>query len=292
MEATVSEQSVCAVLVTYHPSIAMLGNLPNVMAEVQGLVVVDNGSGGAELDRLRAARRELGFQLIENGKNLGIAEALNQGARWAKAEGYPWVLLLNQDSRMIDGFVDSMFKSWHSHPRRRDIASLHPLYKHQLLGCRPMAPRARDGAALWCMTSGALMPTWAFDTIGWFASEFFIDWVDIEYCFRIRKAGYLIVESPEAILLHDPGQSAPALILGFSFWPSHHSAVRRYYMSRNRVVVFRKYLFALPFCTLRAMYAALRDTGHVGRLKRTNGDARRPVTDDIPKLSIRESHGV
>ena len=49
------------------------------------------------------------------------------------------------------------------------------------------------------------MPMWIFDKIGWFASEFFIDWVDIEYCFRIREAGYLIVESWDAILLHEPG---------------------------------------------------------------------------------------
>ena len=68
---------------------------------------------------------------------------------------------------------------------------------------------------------------WIFDKIGWFASEFFIDWVDIVYCFRIREAGYLIVESWDAILLHEPGHPAPSSILGFRFWPSHHSAVRR-----------------------------------------------------------------
>jgi rhamnosyltransferase len=104
------------------------------------------------------------------------------------------------------------------------------------------------------------MPTWIFDKIGWFSSEFIIDWVDIEYCFRIRAAGYLIAGSSEAILVHTPGQTAPASFLGFKFWPSHHSAWRRYYMSRNRVVVFRKYLFTLPLCTLKAIYAALRDT--------------------------------
>lgn len=253
------EQSVCAVIVTYHPSVAMLENLQKVLAEVQRLVVVDNGSSPNELDALRAASRNFGFQLIENGENLGIAEALNQGVRWAKNNEYRWVLLFDQDSRMHDRFVETLFKTWVSHPRRDQIASIHPRYMHPELGCRPLAPRARDGTLIWCMSSGTLMPTWVFDKIGWFASDFFIDWVDIEYCFRIREAGYLITESAEAILLHEPGHPAPSSVLGFRFWPSHHSPLRRYYMSRNRVVVFRRYFRSLPLCTLKAMERALRD---------------------------------
>ena len=42
-------------------------------------------------------------------------------------------------------------------------------------------------------------------------------------------------------------------------------------MSRNRVVVFRKYLFSLPYLTLKAMEAAVRDT-----LKCFLGEKERP----------------
>lgn len=260
LEPKVGAQSLCAVMVTYHPGVAMLENLQNVLAEVQELVVVDNGSSATEVTALRTASENLGFHLIENVKNLGIAEALNQGVRWARSKGHSWVLLLDQDSRMLGKFVEAMFNTWLSHPKRDEVACIHPRYMHPELGCRPLAPRARDGSYIWCMTSGTLIPAWIFDKIGWFASEFFIDWVDIEYCFRIREAGYLIAEAGEAILLHEPGDPAPSSILGLRFWPSHHSALRRYYMSRNRIVVFRKYLFTLPFWTLKAMYAALRDT--------------------------------
>jgi len=259
-ESKTVPHSVCAVLITYHPNAAMIENLRHLLAQVQGLVVVDNGSNADELNALRTTSRNLKFHLIENGDNLGIAEGLNQGVRWARSQDYHWVLLLDQDSRMRDRFVQAMFETWLSHPKRDEIACIHPRYMHPELGCRPLAPRALDGSLLWCMTSGSLMPTWIFDKIGWFASEFFIDWVDIEYCFRIRKAKYLLAESPKAVLLHDPGHSQQASVLGLHFWPSHHSPIRRYYMSRNRVVVFRKYLFALPLCTAKAMYAALRDT--------------------------------
>jgi len=251
---------VCGVAVTYHPSKAMIQHLRTVRTEVQALVVVDNGSNSNEVEMLKASGAELDFCVIQNAGNFGIAKALNQGVAWAKHRGFEWVLLLDQDSRMSEGFTEAMFQVWTLHPQRDRLATVHPRYMHPELGVRPLAPRARDGSYMWCMTSGALMPMWVFEKIGYFASEFFIDWVDIEYCFRIRKAGYLLAEASGAVLIHDPGQSAPAYFLGRKFWPSHHSAVRRYYMSRNRIVVFRKYFVRLPVWTMRAMYAALRDT--------------------------------
>lgn len=254
------EARVCAVVVTYHPSPSILQNIRKAAVEFDGLVVVDNGSHTHELSPLRTLSRELGFELVENAANVGIAEAMNQGVRWAKSQNYGWALLFDQDSGTSTGFVDAMLKAWHVHPQREKIACVYPRYAHPLLGYTQLAPAATDGSTMWCMTSGALMPIWVFDRIGWFASDFFIDWVDVEYCFRMRKAGYLIIEAPEAVLLHDPGRSAPASFLGWRFWPSHHSAARRYYMSRNRVVVLRKYFFTFPLCTAKAMYIGLRDT--------------------------------
>jgi rhamnosyltransferase len=110
------------------------------------------------------------------------------------------------------------------------------------------------------MTSGALMPAWIFYRIGYFASEYFIDEVDTEYCLRIRAAGYILADSRDAVLVHWVGRSKYASLLGFRFRPSHHNAVRRYYMSRNRIAVFRKYISIFPAWVLQAMYAAAKDT--------------------------------
>src|SRR5580658_5467236 len=125
---TMTDRSVCAVIVTYHPTVDMIERLPMVLAQVQGLVVVDNGSDAEELAQLRETSLVFGFQLIENIENLGIAMALNQGVQWAKSENYPWVILFDQDSRITDGFIDQMFVAWQSHPARERIASMHPRY--------------------------------------------------------------------------------------------------------------------------------------------------------------------
>src|SRR5690348_12510807 len=119
-------QSVCAVIVTYHPTAGMLENMRSVLTQAQSLVVVDNGSTPDEVKALRHASQAFGFQLIENSSNLGVGEALNQGVRLAKSQGYPWVILFDQDSRITDGFVRNMFATWEAHPERDRLASVHP----------------------------------------------------------------------------------------------------------------------------------------------------------------------
>ena len=255
-----TDRSVCAVIVTDHPSPEMLAAIELVLQQVQGLVVVDNGSSSSELTLLRAANEARSFALIENGENLGIAEALNQGVRWAQSRGFSWVVLFDQDSKVTDGFIGNMFATWKSHPLRERIGSLHPLHTDPETGLEDVLRRAKDGGPIIAITSGALMPLWIFDKIGMFASEYFIDEVDTEYSFRIRAAGYLLADSPQAVLLHKIGHPKKASFFGFSFTPSHHSALRRYYMTRNRVVLYKKYLPVIPHWVLPSIYDSLKET--------------------------------
>lgn len=255
-----TEVRICAIIVTYHPSSGMIDYLQAVLAQTHGLVVVDNGSTATELDALHHASQVHGFQLIENIENLGLAEALNQGVRWARNNGYTWVILFDQDSTITAGFVDQMFATWESHPHRELVCSVHPRYVHPDTGREHKVWRAPDGGPVIAITSGSLIPTWIFERIGEFASEYFIDEVDSEYCYRIRAAGYLIADSSEAILLHAAGNPQKFSFLGFHFRPGHHSALRRYYMSRNRVVLYRKYFRVFPAWILHSIFESLRET--------------------------------
>src|SRR5271165_4899297 len=162
------DQSVCAVIVTYHPSAKMVDNLSDMLDQVQGLVVVDNGSTANELRQLRVAAQGFGFHLIENGENLGIAAALNQGVTFAKDKGYPWVIFFDQDSGITEGFVDRMFATWKSHPDRERVCSVHPKYIDPETGIESLVRRASDGGPIISMTSGALMPVWIFTKLGFF----------------------------------------------------------------------------------------------------------------------------
>jgi rhamnosyltransferase len=255
-----SARRVCVVMVTYHPSAAMVGNLSKILAQADGLVVIDNGSGQDEIVALRNLQQSLGFHLIQNRENLGLAEALNQGVRWAKNADYSWIMLLDQDSQLTDRFIELMFATWEVHPQRELIGSIHPRYVDPDTGIEPRIWRAHDGGPVVSLTSGALMPTWVFDKVGFFSSQYFIDYIDHEYCFRLRAAGYVIADSRRAVLLHSVGHPVGNSIWGFKFRTTHHSAIRRYYISRNRIALYRTYFTAFPSWIALIMYDDLRET--------------------------------
>ncbi len=241
-----SARSVCAVIVAYHPTPAMVDNLSVTFAQVDAMVVIDNGSNYDSLDRLRAASRNIGFQLIENGENLGVAEALNRGVLWAMSKGYPWVILFDQDSKITEKFVERMFHTFEEASFPQTAALIAPTCVEAGTGIRGRLMKSRRGEILTAMTSGSLIPTRVFDHSGLFEADLFIDYVDIEFCLRLRRQGMSILESP-AELRHSLGRTSCYRLLGLQFSATNHSPARRYYITRNRLVLMARYIGDFPW---------------------------------------------
>jgi rhamnosyltransferase len=255
----VTESLVCAVISSFHPPPAALENLAAVRLQVGGLVVVDNGSSPAALAPFRAAMREMKFTLIENGANLGIAAALNIGVRWAESHGFDHVVLFDQDSKVTPGFMSAMRSSYDGHPEKAKIAIVMPRYKDREGGTVPPARYiASDGAPVEVMTSGSFIPVSVFDVCGRFREEFFIDQVDHEFGFRVREFGFIVVVSEDSFLVHVPGSPREHSVFGMMrFQATHHNAMRRYYMTRNGIVMVRRYWKSHPAWSHSAAKALL-----------------------------------
>ena len=82
----------------------------------------------------------------------------------------------------------------------------------------------------------------------------FIDTVDLDFCLRCRRAGLLVVESREVTLLHSMGDSTLRKILGISIVLTRHSALRRYYITRNQLEMCRRFAFADPRWAMGALW--------------------------------------
>lgn len=242
-----AQNRVCAVVVTFHPSEEILGNLAQIRAQVNDLVVVDNGSTEDTLDWLRGGSHTIGFTLIPNGDNLGIATGLNIGIRWAESNGYDYTVLFDQDSSVTEAFIDRMLEFYNDSPQRDKVAIVVPQYIDKRFGNVLPARYARDGTLQLAMCSGSFVPVSVFRRHGMFEDNFFIDYVDYEYCLRVRSAGYLIQECKNAILVHAPGNPRTYFLGGFSLiTTANYSAIRRYYLERNMIVTIARYWKRYP----------------------------------------------
>jgi rhamnosyltransferase len=244
---------ICAVLVSFHPDADLPARVNRILGEVGALVIVDNGSGEATLRMLTELSLDPRISLESNRENLGVASALNIGIRRARGLGYEWVLLLDQDSVLDAGMVEELIAAHASFPEPARLAVLgagfRDVHQPDAEFAEPeSAGTARDGTPepAWAevesvITSGSLLNLSMLDRIGGFRDEFFIDYVDSEFCFRARALGYRVAKTRKPLMSHAIGASTRHAILGVRKWTTNHSADRRYYMARNDTIMLKEY---------------------------------------------------
>jgi rhamnosyltransferase len=240
------DECVGAIVVTFHPRPEYSENLAKIRAQVDLLIVVDNGSDESELAPLRFASREPGFKLIENGDNLGIAAALNLGVRVAQKEGCQWVALFDQDSVITDGFIATMISEFHAYSQQRKIMQIIPRYVDPETGVERIVSTFGDGGVFLTITSGSLFSMEAFEKCGLFQEELFIYCVDDDYSLRIRKNGFYIGISKDAVLLHRSGHPTSRKLFGMTLTTKNYRPEVRYYYARNKVWILRFYGQTFP----------------------------------------------
>lgn len=238
--------SICAVLISFHPGADLPDRISRVLAQVGALVIVDNGSSEATVRMLEDLARDPRISIALNGANLGVARALNVGVERARALGYDWVLLLDQDSLLDEGMVQALVSAHRSFPDPARLAVLGAGFRDVHKPEEAAPPASPGAAAQWdevesVITSGSLLKISTLLRIGGFRDEFFIDYVDSEFCFRARASGYRIARTRAPLMSHAIGASTHHRILGVGKWTSNHSADRRYYMARNDTVMLREY---------------------------------------------------
>ena len=238
--------SACGVVIAYKPSREILQNVATLSGQVGHILVIDNtpstDSGGV-VDELEQ-RPEC--TVIRNGKNLGIADALNIGIRLAISLGSEWIFTFDQDSQISDGYVEKMLAAHEEASKESKVGMVFPAYQDAQLGHTYSLPKSAKGGVLVGMTSGALLSKDAFNFVGPMESKFVIDQVDHEYCLRMRSLGLRLIDCPHAVLIHSLGRITFHSLWGRKFATSNHSAKRRYYITRNRLILMKRYLYKDP----------------------------------------------
>jgi rhamnosyltransferase len=228
--------TVMALVVTYHPDPGVSNRMRALIGTVGAILFVDNGSRPDEIASLEPLVREGDAHLMQNERNVGLATALNQGFRWAADRGFAWVLTLDQDTEPTSEVVPEATRVLAAHADRR-IAVIGAGYgEGTVKGLSPVG-----GEVAYVITAGALHSVSAWQHLGGFRDDFFIDYLDTEFCLRARSRGYAVLRAGRSTVRHSIG-SPITHDLGFrTFTPSNHSRRRRYYITRNRIIVWRAY---------------------------------------------------
>lgn len=228
---------ICAGIVAYNPDILRLKeNIDAICKQVEEVVVVDNSSENVnEIEEIISKYDNL--SLIKNRKNEGIAKALNQIIIWAKENEYAWALTLDQDSICYDNIISGYMPYTSMEKVGLIICDIEDRNCH----LKQKEYKQPYEVIKKCITSGCLTNVATCVEIGLFDEKLFIDSVDYDMCYSMQEAGYKIINVHFIGLLHEVGRSERHSILGFEFAVTNHSALRKYYISRNSTYLIKKH---------------------------------------------------
>jgi len=246
-------------------TLACLHSLENIEYTNHELLLVDNGSDRSSLTAIRAGFPSL--RILENEKNTGFAEGNNLGLRFAQSLGVDYTLLLNNDTEVAPNFLGELVEAaeadpsiamlgptiyyydtpdriWSAgglinpHNGRARMVGLDEIDRNQFhAGCREVD--FVTGCALLVRMS-------VVEQVGLLDPRFFLYYEEVEWCSRVRAAGFKVCHVPSSRVWHKISAEARAAS------PQVH-----YYMTRNRLLFLHLAGFGLRawFDTLLLDYA-------------------------------------
>jgi GT2 family glycosyltransferase/glycosyltransferase involved in cell wall biosynthesis len=216
---TVSTPTVSIVVVNYRGAEDTIECLAGIRAlewptAAVDVVVVDNDSGGSDVDRIRAAAPDV--RVIEAGRNLGFAGGCNLGVRHSTGE---YLAFVNNDARpepgflaaAVDAFADpavgavaAKVVDW-SGERVDYVGSALSWYGQ---GFKIEVGAVDDGRfdevrdVLFGTGSALLVRRSAFEQVGGFDERYFMFFEDVDLGWRLWLAGHRVRYVPGALVRH------------------------------------------------------------------------------------------
>ncbi len=234
------------------------------------IVVVDNGSVDETLAMVKSHYPDV--QLIANHHNTGFTGGNNQGIRASCGE---FILLLNPDTEIKNGALQHMMNYLKRHPdvglvgpkllnpdgtiqssRRRfpsipilflESTWLQSLAPRRMLARYYMQDRPDNKTQQVDWVTGAAMMTRrsVIESVGYLDESFFMYSEELDWCKRIKAAGWDIVYLPDAQIVHHEGKSSEQVV------PARHI-----YFQSSKVHYAEKYYGTPVAAALRAWIIA------------------------------------
>lgn len=226
---------ISAIVVIYNPPSNVIQNIKTYLTQVDQLLVFDNSENyhSEVIDWIKDQQKVI---YKSDNYNYGIAYALNYAADYFMKLDYDYLLTMDQDSMASDNMLEKMLEGSLS---LRNVAIISPFHTNKFNTKIP--PSTVYQEMINVKTSGNLLNLSLFPKIGRFNEKFFIDYVDIEYGYRIKLSGYKIILVNSAILFHKEADITRKKILWKSVFPYNHNFGRMYYKTRNLLYLYKQY---------------------------------------------------
>ncbi|ELB7897547.1 glycosyltransferase, partial [Citrobacter freundii] len=166
------DYKIFAIIVTYNPDNSVLDEfVRKITHQVSKVIIVDN----SEPSQVNSYKD---VDIVRLNDNVGIAEAQNIGLQKAMDENCDFIFTFDQDSQISDSYCKKMIAEYNKFKDQYPIACIGPTINQQSTDHQPKHLELAEKDFI--ISSGALFPLHAFQTVGMFKADWFIDMIDVE----------------------------------------------------------------------------------------------------------------
>lgn len=235
----------CVIIVTYEPQLNNLKRLTQCVQEAGFVPVLVDNSENHPVKKKTVSSKS---QILNMRGNVGIAAAQNAGVSYARKMGAGVIGFFDQDSAADEKLLIKLENALRQLGEcvvapaavEKDTLLEYPVQRLNKFGYPKdvfvkgeKEPQQVDLV----ISSGMMTTAKVFEKVGNYDEDFFIDFVDVEWCLRCKKAGIPVFVIPDAVLLHKIGN---ANVTVGEMNIVVHSAVRTYYKVRNSFLLLYK----------------------------------------------------
>ena len=233
----------------YKDTIECVNSLKKISYKNYKIVVVDNASSDNSVEILMEELSNC--MIIESKKNIGFAGGNNLGIKYALNHNADYIMLLNNDTIVESQFLNDMINSFNVNN------------KIGIVGCKIMYYPEKNiiwyggGYIDWFKFIGThygmgqvdkgqydnekeidfmtgccmLIKREVFRKVGLLSEDYFMYFEDVDFCVKVKNAGFVIWYNSEAVIYHKVGLSSGGEESSFSIeW-----------CTRNRLLFMDKY---------------------------------------------------
>lgn len=229
---------ILAGIVAYKPDLNRLKeNINAIIHQVDKVLLFANGND-TYIQASSVKNHFDSIELVRSEQNEGIAYALESIMEYATQNSYDWVYTIDQDSVSQPGLIDE-YKKYINLPKAGILTCNIVDRNFKQDNGFPNGEKYREVEK--CITAGSFMNATAYKHSDGYDSKMFIDGVDWDICYNLRRHGYKIYKINYNGVLQEVGHGKNVKLLWKDYITYGESPLRNYYGTRNDVYLAKKY---------------------------------------------------
>ncbi len=251
----------------YDDTVECIKSLENINYKNYKIVVVDNNSPDNSYTKLYKEFGEA-YIFIKARENGGFAKGNNLGIKYAIDHGADYILLLNNDTLVHKDLIEELLKPFKEeenlglttgkiyYEEKRDtlwfaggVFNEKRFYgMHLGQGHKDNGDYDKPGEITFSTGCLMMIRKEVFYKLGYLPEEYFMYYEDVDFCIKLREAGYRLWYNPRAIIYHKVSASTGG----------EESPFALEWNTRNRIILSKKYKKNLMFFYITRVIVVLR----------------------------------